>query len=139
MVGAMAELGQRYGITRWVADPSGAAQIETLRRQGFSVIPARHGNKIALRVQLVGGRLNRQGSLPGLFISPECPNGITELETLGWQRIKLQGRTEILNDAFERGAPDHYVDALANVLAEYDTGASPWVRPRVEPIYAPGR
>jgi hypothetical protein len=104
-----------------VADPSGKQEIEFLTHHGFVVEPATHGNDIKLRVQLMGRRLNVLGGKPGCYFTPACPNLITETETLAWQRIKLPGRaTEIMNDAFERGAPDHAVDAWTNCLSALD-------------------
>jgi phosphoribosylformylglycinamidine (FGAM) synthase PurS component len=120
---AMADMQIRCGIRKWIADPSGKAQIDALRAMGFKVQKARHGNRIALRVQVVGARLNVDSAtkMPGLYITPESPNGIGELEGLSWRRTKLQGSAEeIMTDDFERGDPDHYFDALANVLFEYD-------------------
>lgn len=133
----MAEMQEAAGITTWVADPSGKQEIETLRRAGFNVRPARHGNKLALRVQLVGARLNvGPTKLPGMYVAPECPNLITELETLAWKRVKLQGRVEEhMADEFERGAPDHAFDAWANILAEYDSVPAPYVRPEPVTVY----
>ncbi len=120
---AMGEMQRECGIRKWIADPSGKAQIDALRAMGFKVQKARHGNRIALRVQVVGARLNVDAAtkMPGLYVTPECPNGIGELEGLSWRRTKLQGSAEeIMTDDFERGDPDHYFDALANVLFEYD-------------------
>jgi phage terminase large subunit len=125
---AMAEMQRECGFGKWIADPSGKAQIEALRALGFKVQKARHGNKIALRVQLVGARLNVDAAtkMPGLYITPECPNLISEVEGLSWKRTKLQGSAdEIMTDDFERGDDDHAFDALANVLCEYDGKKAP--------------
>lgn len=126
---------REVGITKWIADPAGKRETEILRRAGFEIRAARHGNKIALRTQLFGARLNQDvNKLPGMYISPQCPNLITEVETLAWKRVRLQGRTdEIMNDEFERGAPDHAFDAATNVIAEYDGRPAKVVRPR-EPV-----
>ncbi|MFQ5472535.1 MAG: hypothetical protein ACE5FA_06595, partial [Dehalococcoidia bacterium] len=138
-VEAMARGQAEWGVTRWIADPAGKAEIEKLRHAGFTVQAARHGNRLPLRVQLVGARLNEgPGKLPGMYVTSECPNLIMELETLAWRRVKISGKMEEhpTND-FERGAPDHAFDALANVLAEWDAAAVPYKRPsgRVE-LYA---
>jgi hypothetical protein len=120
---AMAEMQRECGFNKWIADPSGKAQMEALRALGFKVQKARHGNRIALRVQFVGARLNVDAGtkMPGLYITSECPNVIRELEGLSWKRTKQQGRAEeIMTDDFERGDDDHAFDALANVLCEYD-------------------
>jgi hypothetical protein len=120
---AMADMQRECGIRKWIADPSGKKEIEALRAMGFKVQKARHGNRIALRVQLVGARLNVDAAtkMPGLYVTPECPNLIGELENLSWKRTKLQGSAdEIMTDDFERGDDDHAFDALANVLCEYD-------------------
>jgi len=127
---AMADLRETAGIEEWVADPAGKHEIEALRTAGFNVRPARHGNRIQVRYQLVGARLNVHAALklPGMYITPSCPNLITELETLNWRRVKLHGKDEEeMSDqaGFERGAPDHAFDALANVLAEYDAAPEP--------------
>lgn len=131
LAAAMAQMQGECGITKWFADPSGKQQIEALRNLGFKVQRARHGNKINLRVQLVGARLNIHpaSKLPGLFIDPSCPNTIRELEGLSWKRTKLQGQTEeVMTDDFERGDDDHAFDALANVMAEYDGKRTPGKR-----------
>jgi phage terminase large subunit-like protein len=128
LVKAMADMQRECGIRRWIADPSGKKDIAVLRNAGFKVQQARHGNKIKLRVRLVGARLNvnRALKLPGLYIDPECPNLIGELEGLSWKRVKLQGSAdEIMTDDFERGDDDHAFDALANVLCEYDGKKAP--------------
>jgi len=132
----MAKIQADYGIITWLADPSGKQQIQALRGMGFKVQNARHGNKIALRTQLVGARLNIDpaSKLPGLYMTSECPNLISELEALSWRRTKIKGEAdEVMNDAFERGDEDHAFDALANVLAEYDAVRMPIERQR-EPV-----
>jgi len=138
LIEAMGEMRERYGVTEWVSDPAGKHEAATLRSAGFSVRPARHGNDIKLRAQLVGARLNVDAGtkLPGLFISNSCPNLITELETLSWKRVRVPGKAEeIMNDEFERGAPDHAFDAFANCLSEYDQPPRPWKRPPARNIY----
>jgi hypothetical protein len=128
---AMADIQVQQGVRKWIADPSGKAQIDALRAMGFKVQKARHGNKIALRVQVVGARLNVDPAtkMPGLYVTPECPNLINELEGLSWKRTKLQGAAEeIMTDDFERGDPDHAFDAIANVLFEYDGKKAPGKR-----------
>ncbi len=122
LIEAMARGQQEWGVTRWIADPSGKQEIEKLRHAGFRVSPANHGNKLALRVQLVGARLNiGPDKLPGMYVTPECPNLISEIEGLAWRRVRLSGSAEEhMADEFDRGCPDHAFDALANVLSEYD-------------------
>ena len=120
---AMAAMQAECGVTKWIADPAGKAQIEALRALGFRVQKARHGNKINLRVQLLSARLNVNAALklPGLYISPEARNLIRELEALSWERNKIHGQAlEEMRDKFARGDDDHAVDALSNVLCEYD-------------------
>ncbi len=116
---------------RWIADPSGKAEIAKLRNMGFEVSPARHGNRLNLRVQLMGARLNLgPGKLPGIYFTPECPNLIAEVEGLMWRRTRLTGGgEEMLTDAFERGTPDHAWDAMVNILAEWDASPEPWSPP----------
>lgn len=133
---AMAEIQVECGITRWLADPAGKKEIEQLRAMGFKVQKARHGNKLKLRVQLVGARLNVNPALklPGLYIDPSCPNLIRELEGLSWRRTKMQGEAvEVMTDDFERGDDDHAFDALANILCEYDGKKLPGKR-QSEPV-----
>lgn len=140
-ISAMADLRQTAGIETWIADPSGAKEIQLLRNAGFNVRGARHGNKLNARVQLVGARLNVHpaAKLPGLFITSACPNLITEIETLAWRRVKLVGQAEeMMADEFERGAPDHAFDGLANIVAEYD-GSRPPVQRERESVDAYGR
>jgi hypothetical protein len=112
----------RHGVTRWIADPSGKEEIKFLVHHGFEVEPARHGNDIKLRVHLMGRRLNvGHDGLPGCYFTTAVPNLITETETLAWKRIKIPGRgLEIMSDEFERGAPDHAVDAFTNALSDID-------------------
>ena len=135
LVKAMADLQQRYGVQRWIADPSGKAEIAKLRNAGFSVSKARHGNKINLRYQLLGARLNLgPGKLPGIYFTPECPNLIAEVEGLMWARRRLTGGgEEMLNDTFDRDTPDHAVDAVTNSVAEFDASQEPWQPPN-EPL-----
>ena len=137
IVEIMADWGQRYGITRFICDPAGKHEIEAINRIfGREVaVRARHGNRIELRTQYVGRRLNVQADkLPGLFIDPSCANLIMELEGLMWKRVKLSGRTEeILNDNFEPGCPDHAHDGLACLLSEWDAGLAEWKPPK-EPV-----
>ena len=146
LAAAMADLQQKHGRTqgrdgqgglRWIADPSGKAEIAKLRNMGFKVSPARHGNRLNLRVQLMGARLNLgPGKLPGIYFTPECPNLIAEVEGLMWRRSRLTGGgEEMLTDAFERGTPDHAWDAMVNILAEWDASPEPWTPP-AEPIRA---
>jgi hypothetical protein len=128
---AMAEMQRECGFNKWIADPAGKKEIEALRAMGFKVQKARHGNKINVRYQLVGARLNVDSAtkMPGLYIDPSCPNLIRELENLSWRRSKPQGQAEeIMSDAFERGDDDHAFDALANVLCEYDGKKAPGKR-----------
>ncbi|OGF16061.1 MAG: hypothetical protein A2W00_13330 [Candidatus Eisenbacteria bacterium RBG_16_71_46] len=112
---AMAHFQVEWGVEKWIADPSGKKEIDLLRKAGFKVSPAKHGNRIMLRVQILGARLNVHpaAKLPGMYISPYCHNLIMEIETLTW-------KPDVDVDQFERGAPDHAVDALTNVLTEYD-------------------
>lgn len=137
---AMADLEARHGRSvdpggsgrlRWIADPSGKAEIAKLRNMGFEVSKARHGNSLELRVQLMGARLNLgPGKLPGIYFTPECPNLIAEVEGLMWRRTRLTGGgEEMLTDAFERGTPDHAWDAMVNILAEWDAVPEPWEPP----------
>lgn len=110
------------GIKKWVADPSGKEQIRALRKAGLDVRKARHGNKIKLRTQLMGGRLNvGKDKLPGIYFDSACPNLIAELEGLMWRRRKAGAGEEMYDDNFDPTTPDHAFDALVNVLAEYDT------------------
>jgi hypothetical protein len=128
---AMAEMQRECGFNKWIADPAGKKEIEALRAMGFKVQKARHGNKINVRYQLVGARLNVDSAtkMPGLYIDPSCPNLIRELENLSWRRSKPQGQAEeIMSDAFERGDDDHAFDALANILCEYDGKKAPGKR-----------
>ena len=107
---AMARFWEEFGVKQWFADPSGKAEIEKLRNIGFDVVPASHGNKIPLRVQLVGARLNisPETKLPGCYFTPEVPNLIMEIEGLAWRRHRIQGRMdEQLTDNFASGTPDH--------------------------------
>lgn len=123
VVEAMLEWRETKGILHWVCDPSAKEWIERLANMGFSIEKATHGNDIPLRVQLVARRFNEapSGGGPGLFISQDCPNLISEVEMLSWARVKLPGRgEEIMADRFERGAPDHAQDALANVISIID-------------------
>ncbi len=134
-VEAMAGMEAHWGVTRWIADPSGRREMDALRRLGFHVEPARHGNKIALRVQLMGARLNvGPDKLPGMFISPDCPNLIREVEALTWRRERLSGRMEeVMNDAFDPSCDDHAIDAATNVVSAYDASSAPWKQPK-EPL-----
>lgn len=123
LIEAMAEGQRSWGVTRWIADPAGKQEIEKLRHAGFKVSPANHGNKLKLRVGLVGARLNVHPSskLPGMYVTPECPNLIAELEGLAWRRVRLSGASdEMMADEFDRRSSDHAFDAWANVLAEWD-------------------
>jgi hypothetical protein len=136
LAAAMGEMQRECGIRKWIADPAGKAQIEALRALGFKVQKARHGNRIALRVQLVGARLNVDAGtkMPGLYIDPGCPNLIRELEGLSWKRTKLQGHAEeVMTDDFSREDDDHAFDALANILCEYD-GKRPAGRRQTKPV-----
>lgn len=110
LTAAMVRGWEEWGVKRWIADPSGSAEIQKLRNVGFDVVPASHGNKIPLRVQLVGARLNvsPETKLPGSYFTPEVPNLIMEIEGLAWRRHRIQGRTdEQLTDNFASGTPDH--------------------------------
>ncbi len=128
---AVADLEQAHGVKRWIADPSGKAEIQKLRNMGLRVSPARHGNKIKLRVQLMGARLNVSGGKPGMYFTPECPNLIAEVEGLMWRRSRLTGGgEETLTDNFERGTPDHAFDAVCNILSEWDAAPEPWQPPK---------
>jgi hypothetical protein len=122
LVKEMNDWRTRHGITRWLADPSGKEEIKFLMHHGFDIEPATHGNDLKLRVQIMGRRLNREhDGLPGAYMTGACPNLVTESETLAWKRIKIPGRgMEIMNDEFERGAPDHAVDAFTNCLSDID-------------------
>ncbi|KKL17944.1 hypothetical protein LCGC14_2480440, partial [marine sediment metagenome] len=122
---------------RWIADPSGKAEIAKLRNMGFQVSKARHGNSLELRVQLMGARLNLgPGKLPGIYFTPECPNLIAEVEGLMWRRSRLTGGgEEMLTDAFERGCPDHAWDAMVNILAEWDAVPEPWQPPEAMRVW----
>lgn len=109
------------GITKWVADPSGKKEIQALRSAGLNVRKARHGNKIKLRTQLMGSRLNiSPDKLPGIYIDGKCANLIAEIEGLMWRRIKSGAGEEMYDDNFSSTTPDHAHDALGNILAEYD-------------------
>jgi len=132
---AMADMEASCGIKRWIADPAGKREMEALRRVGFRVEPARHGNKIALRVQLMGARLNLgPAKLPGMYISPDCPNLIREVEALTWRRERLASRMEeVMNDAFDPSCDDHAVDAVTNAISTYDASSAPWKAP-AEPL-----
>ena len=124
---------EEWGVKRWVADPSGKAEIQKLRNVGFDVVPASHGNKIPLRVQLVGARLNisPETQLPGMYITPECPNLIMEIEGLAWRRQRASGMSFAPpNDNFDRGTPDHSFDAFANILSEIDAVRTPFRMPK---------
>lgn len=130
---AMVDLAQRYGVRRWIADPAGKAEIQQLRNAGFRVSPARHGNKIAMRTQLIGARLNVSLATkhPGMYFDPRCTSLISEIEGLMWARRKVQGRTEEqLQDKFDPVTPDHACDALSCALSDFDSAAPPWKRPR---------
>jgi len=112
---------RQQGITKWIADPAGKEQISALRRAGLDVRKARHGNKIKLRTQLMGARLNTgPDKLPGIYFDPACPNLIAEMEGLMWRRHKAGVGEELYDDNFDRGTPDHAFDAACNILAEYD-------------------
>lgn len=125
MVLEMNRWKEEYGILRWVADPAGKKEIEYLRGHGFDVVPAPHHNDLKLRVGLVAARLQGHDGKPGCYITPSCPNLITELETLSWRRVKIPGLgEETMNDEFERGAPDHAHDAWACALSEIDEPAA---------------
>ena len=128
LVEAMARGWEEWSVKRWIADPSGKEEIQKLRNVGFDVVPASHGNKIALRVQLIGARLNisPQTKLPGMYITPECPNLITEIEGLAWRRHRDAPHT----DNFDRSTPDHLVDAFSNILSEWDAVRSPFRMPK---------
>ena len=142
LVEAMAGMEEQHGawletskrrILRWIADPSGKEEIQKLRNVGFDVVPASHGNKIPLRVQLVGARLNisPETKLPGCYFTPEVPNLIMEIEGLAWRRHRLQGRVdEQLTDNFDRSCPDHSFDAWANILSSWDAVRSPFRMPK---------
>ena len=109
------------GITKWIADPSGKEQITAIRRAGLDIRKARHGNKIKLRVQLMGGRLNvGPDKLPGLYIDAACANLIAEVEGLMWRRRKAGAGEEMYDDNFSVQTRDDAHDALGNILAEYD-------------------
>ena len=128
LVAAMAVAKTEWGVTRFVADPSGKHEIAKLRNAGFQITPARHGNKFKLRYSLVGARLNVDASnkLPGMYITPECPNLIRELETLSFRRQRLGGQfDEDVKDDWARGQDDHAWDSLCNVLAEIDAVLPP--------------
>ncbi len=116
---AMGEF-REHGITRWKADPAGKKEIEALRKAGFDITKARHGNRINLRVQLAGARLSlRAQKEPGAYLDPAVKNLISELEGLMWARTKVGSGEELL-DNFARGTPDHAFDAWCNTLPEYD-------------------
>ena len=99
----------------------GKTYVAALKRAGLDVRKARHGNKIKLRTQLMGARLNvGPDKLPGIFIDSSCPNLISEMEGLMWRRHKTGIGEEMYDDNFDRATPDHAFDAACNVLAEYD-------------------
>lgn len=132
LVEAMAEMGEKHGIKRWIADPSGKKEIEKLRNAGFRVSPARHGNRINLRYQILSARLNvGADKLPGAYITPECPNLIMEIEGLSWTRRKAGLGKDGLTGNWD--PPDHAVDAWTNCLADIDAVQPPFNRPR-EPV-----
>jgi hypothetical protein len=99
---------------------------------GFRASKARHGNKIALRVQLMRRRLTVDAAtkLPGLFHTSAVPNLTRETEMLMWKRQRLAGQTEeMLRDEFDPVCDDHAYDAADNVLAEWDVGRELGPRP----------
>lgn len=122
LVAALVDQRERLGVTRWLADPAGKESIRQLRSFGFDVVLAPHGNRLETRAQLVGARLNKApDGNPGCYISPACPNLISEIEGLAWRRVILPGRgEETMTDELERGLPDHAWDAWANILSELD-------------------
>jgi len=138
---AMMGFEGEYGRMAWYCDPSGKQQILALRSMGFDALPARHGNKIALRTQIVGRRLNVHpaSKQPGLYLTSRAPNAIRETEALMWKRQRLAGQTEeMLRDEFDPMCDDHAYDAMTNVLAEWDVGRGPAPPRQREPILAYG-
>ena len=135
----MADLSKKWSINEWICDPAGKAEMLKLHNAGFRVRPAVHGNSLKLRVQLLGARLNtRTSKEPGIYFSGACPNLITEVEGLMWKRIRIPGKSEEqMNDAFEQGTPDHGVDAVTNIVAEWDGVRPPRVRP-AGPVHSYG-
>jgi len=132
LIEAMAEMQAKYRLDAWICDPAGKAEMDKLRHAGFKVRPAQHHSSLKLRVQLLGARFNLgPGKLPGIYFSGACPNLVTEAEGLMWKRVRIPGKAEEqMNDQFERGTPDHAIDAVTNMVAEWDGVKPAFVRPR---------
>jgi len=114
-----------------LCDPSGKELIDMLRRYGINAHKAR-SNNFGLRFRLWASRLNlmnrgtgkvyQQGepgaqyAQPGIYLSSNQPNLISELQNLAF----ASARGDVLKDSWEQGLDDHAYDAGAYCLMELD-------------------
>lgn len=123
LIEAIGALSGKWHITRWICDPAGKADMTKLRNAGIRATAARHRNRYQVRVPIFKARLTVRSGGPGMYFDPSCVNLIGETEGLMWRRRKLVSISgDDLQDEFDRGTPDHAVDALTNIIAELDMG-----------------
>lgn len=113
-----------WGSMNIRCDPqTSGAQIESYQRQTGLPIRAARTNNFQQRFRLLFSRLTIKGDgQPGMYISPECPNLIAELQNLALAKPRGQ---DILLDKWEQGLMDHAYDAAAYGLMEFDYGGMP--------------
>jgi hypothetical protein len=122
-----AEIRERYPRAKWHADPSQPASIETLRTQaGVSIRKA--DNRLPQGIACVADKLmvRSQGDEPWarLYVSPDCPNTITEFAEY---RRKPHPRDPDTYTEQIQDRNNHAMDALRYALfAHY--GEPPHVR-----------
>lgn len=108
-------------VKKVLCDPSVAERdLRFWRNTSRVPIHRAKSKRFDTRVRLVGNRLEigRDG-LPGLYISPECPNLWDELLNLTYHKPKGH---PFARDQWTPGAVDHAYDALGYALMEIDGG-----------------
>jgi len=106
IVGAAVRIQERWGVERFLCDPSEPAYIEEMRTAGLHAVAA--DNAVTEGIQRVKARLADAGDgRPRLTIAPECVNTVAELESYCWK----ESRTGEYKDEPEK-ANDHACDAL---------------------------
>ena len=118
-----------WGAKRVICDPSVSEKQLSTYRQVYGVPMWRARDKrFDTRWQRVSSRLHLQGGRPGLFVSPACPNLISELQNLAFAKPRGQDFT---TDEWEQGCADHAYDALAYALMEFEGHYGPPPRLKV--------
>jgi phage terminase large subunit len=117
-----------------ICDPSRAEkELEELRRMyGVRIRRARASVKgFDGRVGKLRRRLGRrEDGKPGIYISPDCPNLIDELENLAFKELRSG---DISTNEWAPGLKDHAFDGLCYALGEIDLEAPDYgYRPTIQ-------